>query len=242
MIQIKSPTWHEIWLKKGRAVTIDKNKNQQLIDLIKLDGFDTGGGAMTEQAWLELVGLVHQKINLKKNDNIIEIGCGAGAFLYPFYCEELYNITGIDYSDSLIEIAKKVMPKANLVCAEAKHLPFENTYFDMAISNSVFNYFPDYQYSEQVLMEILRVLKSGGSGALLDLNDLAKKEYAENARRQEMGVEKYNELYKDLHQLYYDKKWLSNLLKKLGVKFQIFDQDIKGYKNSLWRFNIIFEK
>lgn len=242
MNDFKPISWHDIWLRKGQNIFSPKDVGQKLADLIKIDGFDTGVGEMTEQAWFDLVGIVKKKTNLGKGDKIIEIGCGAGAFLYPFYFQKIYQITGIDYSKSLIKIAKKVMPKANLICTEAKKLPFTQNFFDLVISNSVFNYFPDYKYAADTLMEILRVLKNEGECLLLDLNDLSKKDYAENKRREKLGKEEYEKRYKDLVQMYYDKNWFKDFALRNNLEFEIFDQRIVGYGNSEWRFNFYFKK
>ena len=238
----KITTWYDIWLKKGSATKVDKKDTRKLLDLIKFDGFDSGGGVMTESFWLALIESVCKKINFKNGSNLIEIGCGAGAFLYPFYNRGTLNITGVDYSESLLKIAREAMPKAHFICAEANSLSFNKDSFDIAISNSVFHYFPDYKYAKEVLSEIVRVLRSGGEGLILDINDLSKKEYAENKRREELGVEEYEMRYKDLPQMYYDKKLFEEFASENKLEFEIFDQNIDGYTNSQWRFNFYFKK
>lgn len=229
--------WNDIWIKKGN---INLKDDLSLLDLIKADGFDLGGGVMTETKWLDMIEKVKKKTQLLSGNKILEVGCGSGAFLYPLYLEKKYNIFGVDYSTTLLELAKKVMPNASFFNTEASSLPFGDKYFDIIISNSVFNYFSDYNYAESVLKEILRVLKDGGRCQLLDLNDISKKEFAEKIRKKELGEEKYNELYKDLKQLYYDKNWFINFFEKNNIEFEISDQDIDGYKNSEWRFNVFF--
>jgi SAM-dependent methyltransferase len=134
------------------------------------------------------------------------------------------------------------MPKAHFICAEANSLSFNKDCFDIAISNSVFHYFPDYKYDNEVLLEIVRVLRPGGEGLILDINDLSKREYAENKRREDLGVEEYEKRYKDLPQMYYDKEWFEEFALKNNLEFEIFDQNIVGYDNSEWRFNFYFKK
>lgn len=238
----KVTTWHDIWVKRGNAVNVDKKETQQLLDLIKLDGFDSGGGVMTENFWLDLIDLTCKKIHFKDCSNLIEIGCGAGAFLYPFYSRGGLNIIGVDYSEPLLKIAREAMPKAHFICAEANSLSFNKDCFDIAISNSIFHYFPDYKYANEVLLEIVRVLRPGGEGLILDINDLSKREYAENKRRENLGVEEYEKRYKDLPQMYYNKEWFEEFALKNNLEFEIFDQNIVGYDNSEWRFNFYFKK
>ncbi|OGH84945.1 MAG: hypothetical protein A2493_01860 [Candidatus Magasanikbacteria bacterium RIFOXYC12_FULL_33_11] len=232
-------TWYEIWQKKGSNQNSSK---KELVDLIALDGFDTGHGSMDEQKWNMMINLIKQKIYFKNDDNIVEIGCGAGAFLFPFYEENKYKIIGIDYSVGLLDIAKKIMPKANFVCAQANKLPLERESCNITLCNSVFHYFSDLDYAKQTLLEILRVLKKGGECLILDINDLSKKDYAEKKRRDELGNEEYEKRYKDLSQIYYDKSWFENFAIENNLEFEIFDQDIPGYVNAQWRFNFYFKK
>ena len=53
------------------------------------------------------------KSELHLNDSILDIGCGAGAYLKEF--EEDYACTGIDLNSEMINAGKKYMPKANLI-------------------------------------------------------------------------------------------------------------------------------
>jgi len=230
--------WQGIWADKGKKL----KKNIELIDLIRYDGFDTGVGNMTERSWRQLINLARKKLNIKKGNILLEIGCGSGAFIYPLYKKNKIKIVGIDYSHSLLKIAKKVMPKVTLKYGEANKLPFSNDYFDKVISNSVFNYFPNYQYTKKALLEILRVLKSGGQCLILDINDFSKQKYAEDTRRCNLGEKRYNELYKNLQQLYFKKEWFKSFAESHNLRFKIFDQNIKNYKNSEWRFNFYFKK
>lgn len=82
--------------------------------------------------------------------SIFEVGCGAGPNLY-LYQQDGLHVGGIDYSHSLIDIAKTVLKDlVELICDEAIHLPDTITY-DAVLSNSVFSYFDSYEYAETVL-------------------------------------------------------------------------------------------
>ena len=53
---------------------------------------------------------IFSEIKTKKNSEILEYGCGAGAFLSFFY-DKKYILNGIDFSESLIRKGKKYFPK-----------------------------------------------------------------------------------------------------------------------------------
>ncbi|MDX9893241.1 MAG: methyltransferase domain-containing protein [Patescibacteria group bacterium] len=218
-----------------------KTGQPSLADLIGYDGFDSKIGRITEAEWRKYVSQTIAKLRISKNDKILEIGCGAGAFLLPLY-EQGYNVAGLDYSQSLLDAAKKVLVGANLVCGQANNLPFKNGEFDVVISNSIFHYLPSIDYAAKVLNEMFRVLNQSGRAAVLDINDQAKQDFAEDLRRKEIGNKEYEEKYKGLGQLYYPKSFFENFAEEHDIKFVIEPQVIDGYQNSLWRYNFYFYK
>ena len=57
--------------------------------------------------------------------SVLELGCGSGAFLFPLNELVKASYFGLDYSPSLINIAKIALPKAHLVATEAKSSVFD---------------------------------------------------------------------------------------------------------------------
>jgi len=236
----KNINWQNIWTKKGQL----KNKRERITlpKLLKLNGFNTENGTIKTADWLKYVELISKKIHLHKSKSLLEIGCGAGALLYPIYKKDIIKLSGIDYSKPLLKIAKNIMPKANFKYAEAKKIPFLDNSFDSIVSNSVFIYFPNYKYAEHVLLEILRIMKPKGECLILDINDTSKKYLAEKTRMNKIGKEKYKKMYKDLPQMYFEKEWFEEFAKKHNLYCEITNQDINNYTNSKWRFNVYLKK
>lgn len=229
--------WYDIWQKKASNV----KENLNLEDLIAIDGFDTGAGYFPMESWMSFVNAVEGKLNIRKSDYVLEVGCGGGAFLLPSY-EKGIKVCGIDYAENLIGICKKVMPQGKFKVDEACSLPFDNEQFDVVLSNSVYQYFPDIDYAERSFKEMIRILKIGGRGAILDINDLQKKIEFESFRRAKLDPETYERLYRNISHMYYSKAWFIKLGNQYNLKYEIYDQDIPEYKNSQFRFNFYFVK
>jgi ubiquinone/menaquinone biosynthesis C-methylase UbiE len=138
----ESDYWKEIWDKKGQ---------QQTTDLKLLDGFeDSPLHPRDISDWIK------QKLEIKKTDKVLEVGCGAGMIAY--YLARDCDYVGIDYTRSLVEKHIKLIFNSVLV-AEANDIPFKDKYFDKCFCYSVFHYFPDKKYAKKVVSEMMRVTK-----------------------------------------------------------------------------------
>jgi ubiquinone/menaquinone biosynthesis C-methylase UbiE len=229
--------WRDIWVRKG----VQPAEKISLMDIVAYDGHDTGGGKMSEKMWLELHASADRRLQVKAGERLLEVGCGAGAFLYPF-AQKGAVVSGIDYSPTLLEIARRVLPGGTFHQAEANRLPHDTGSFDKLTSMGVFMYFPGWPYAEQALDEMIRVLKPGGRALVLDINDAAKMEMAEGIRERNLGAEKYRELYRDLRQMYYPRDLFRDYAQRRGLKHELFDQALANYDSAQWRFNFYFEK
>jgi ubiquinone/menaquinone biosynthesis C-methylase UbiE len=229
--------WKNIWETKGRVAPDEID----LAKLIAIDGFDTGAGEFPVHSWLPFVEETKIKLGLKKEQKILEVGCGAGAFLLPIYNSGMV-VCGIDYSNSLIQVCTKIMKAGIFKVAEANNIPFEDEFFDAVVSNSVFQYFDDLEYAQNVVSEIARVLKKKGCAAILDVNDFTKKEKYESIRRKKLGDKEYDRLYANLNHQFYKKEWFGNIAKNFGLNCEVQEQNIKGYDNSVFRYNVFLEK
>lgn len=234
----KSTQWQDIWVKKGAAKA---GEAITLLDAIALDGFDTGGGKMNERMWGQLHAAADARLAVQPGEQLLEVGCGAGAFLHPF-AQKGARITGLDYSPTLVEIARRFLPQGTFVHGEANQLPWPAASFDQVASMGVFLYFRDWAYAEQVLDEMLRVVKPGGRCFVIDINDRAHMTLAEDIRRKNIGAAKYDELYRELRQMYYERDWFHQFAARRGLKYELFDQSLAHYDSAQWRFNFYFEK
>lgn len=233
--------WKEIWENRNIATTKEKLQtfDENLEALLAIDGFDSGTGKISAPALRTFVDKLTSDLDIQKNDSVFEVGCGAGAFLFPFY-KNGNDICGMDYSDKLIEHCNSVFNSDSFKACEAKDLEVFPQY-DFVFSFSVFFYFPDLTYAENVLKRMFQKAKK--AVVILDIPDLAKKEECEGMRRMQYPPGEYEKKYQGLNHLYYSREWFIEQSEKLNCSsIQVSDQNIEDYFNSKFRFNIILNK
>ena len=177
-----------------------------------------------------------RKLSIKRDDSVLEIGCGCGAFLYvlrPF----TDHLSGIDYSSTLLNFALRAIPNGQFKTLEARDVAKLNKKFQVIISNSVFQYFQTYDYSNLVLEKVHHILEPYGQIAILDINDLKKKPFFKDIRANGYGKD-----YKHLDQNFYSKTYFTKFAYKYGYEIEIEDQKIENYVNSYLRFNVFLTK
>jgi len=226
-------TWKNIWENRDIAFN-----DLTLHELIKADGFDSGFGTFLQKDWLQYINSISDILDIQNTDSIYEIGCGSGALLYPFY-ENGHTVGGLDYSEKLLQLARKCMKNMHFDFLSAENMDTTIKY-DIIISNSVFQYFTTKEYAKDIVVKMIH--KSNGKVAILDLNDSSKKKQAESIRQGTLSKEEYVKKYKDLHQMYYEKTWFEKIALENGYHIKIWDQNIGNYKNSAYRFNVYMVK
>ena len=116
--------------------------------------------------WSSPAGIIRWKrrINLfiseiGSNNSILEIGCGTGLFTKEIQ-NTTNNITAIDISPDLVEIAKTRVLNKNVkfIVENAYKTSFQNNSFDYIIGSSVLHHLE----IDEALKEFNRILKPGG--------------------------------------------------------------------------------
>ncbi len=98
--------------------------------------------------------------------NTLEVGIGTGKNI-PFYPKEV-KLTGIDFSEKMVEIALKKAknnPNTRILQMDAENMDFNDNYFDTVVTSCVFCSVPG---PVQGLREIRRVCKNGGKILMLE--------------------------------------------------------------------------
>jgi len=94
-------------------------------------------------------------------ERILDLGCGSGRLL-EILRDKNIDYFGIDFSEKLIEIAKRNYPSFKFQVANVLSLPFPNNFFDKIFSIRVLIHIPSKEFQLQFLNEAKRVLKPGG--------------------------------------------------------------------------------
>lgn len=94
----------------------------------------------------------------RRNQTLLEIGCGAGHFLELFY-HAGFDVTGIDSSEPMLEKARARMgSKATLRVGAASRLPFDDDEFDYAAMITALECMDE---PKEALAEAFRVARRG---------------------------------------------------------------------------------
>jgi ubiquinone/menaquinone biosynthesis C-methylase UbiE len=175
---------------------------------------------------LSLTEKLGKKINLSKENKVLDVGCGVGTssiFLAKkFGC----TMTGIDLSAKNIKIAKyiafeqKLESSTNFMVGDAEEFNLRDNTFDAVICECSLCLFPD---KDQATKEMFRVLKKDGSLGISDV-----------VIRGELPEEMQNALFKFICVL--DAKSeleYTRILEKAGFDNIVFDDKKNEIQNLL---------
>ena len=230
--------WKKIWeSRKDNLANIDKeNYREVFAELKRIDGFDLNGGVTVDSQLIQHKNL-KAALNLSAGETVFEVGCGSGANLYLF-ARDGFEVGGLDYSATLIDIAKKILPDATeLICAGADELPTDKKY-DAVFSNSVFQYFNDLVYAEPVLEKMF--IKSRRSIAVLDVYDKAFEEELTAERRR--TIENYDERYKDLPKIFYPRSFFEDFAARHDLSIRFAKNELENYGNAPFTYHCFMER
>jgi SAM-dependent methyltransferase len=111
---------------------------------------------------------VAQVCQLRDDDVLLDLGCGAGGFLAG-QAGHVQHVAGIDLSDLQVDQARKTLAEriaagtAEIVHGDAAQLPWPDATFTAVTCMQVFEAVPD---PEKVVAEVFRVLRPGGRAVL----------------------------------------------------------------------------
>lgn len=121
---------------------------------------------------------------------IIDVGCGYGRTLNELYSHGFKNLTGIDYSQGMINRGLRLYPYLNLMKTDGKRIPFGDNEFDAVILLAVLTSSYKDEDQENLISEISRVLKDNG---ILYINDYLINQDERNLKRYKEYKDKYGE-------------------------------------------------
>lgn len=172
---------------------------------------------------------------IKPNSTIIDLGCGNGRLLLMLtkisttWRNPKFRYLGIDYNNSLINLAKKKFPGQNFIKGDQLSIPAEDNKADILFNIRAFHHIPSHNFRLEALKEMNRVLKKNGT-LVITVWNLWQKKYAWQILKAisrsiiTLGTYEYNDTFIPWgknHKRYYHafrKKELYNIIKKAGFR------------------------
>lgn len=155
---------------------------------------------------------------VKRDQVILDVGCGYGRTLDELYHNGYRNLIGIDFSKGMIERGKRQFPYLDLRVKEDASIALADASIDAVILFSVLTCIRTNQEQEELIQEIKRILKPQG---ILYVNDFLLNTDERNLER----YQKYKEIYGvyGVFELpegavcrYHDEKWIRHLLQNFS--------------------------
>jgi len=101
---------------------------------------------------------------LPTNAKVLDAGCGAGIPISQMLSER-FQVTGVDFSEAQIELAKKNVPNATFLCEDMTKLDFPENTFDGITSYYAIIHIPREEH-QGLLTNFYKMLKPGGFALL----------------------------------------------------------------------------
>jgi ubiquinone/menaquinone biosynthesis C-methylase UbiE len=97
---------------------------------------------------------------LPAHAKVLDAGCGAGIPISQMLSER-FEVTGVDFSEAQVELAKKNVPGAEFLCEDMTKLSFPDDAFDGIASYYAIIHIPREEH-QALLANFHRMLKPGG--------------------------------------------------------------------------------
>lgn len=151
---------------------------------------------------------------ITKEAAILDIGCGYGRTLNELYQSGYHKLTGIDFSKEMIARGRKQFPHLDLRIKENAKIDLPAQSADAVILFAVLTCIHQNTAQQELITEILRVLKPGG---ILYINDFLLNTDERNITRYQKFAAKYGtygvfELPEGAICRHHSKSWLKELL------------------------------
>ena len=101
---------------------------------------------------------------LPGNAKVLDAGCGAGIPISQILSER-FHVTGVDFSEAQVELAKQNVPAAEFLCEDMTKMDFPDETFDGITSYYAIIHIPREEH-QALLANFHRMLKLGGLALL----------------------------------------------------------------------------
>lgn len=123
--------------------------------------------------------------------NILDVGCGYGRTLNELHKNGFKKLTGVDFSEKMINRGLRLHPHLKLMKNNGDDLPFPDNSFDAVLLIGVLTSNIQTEKQEELISEISRVLKDNG---IIYISDFLLNDDERNLKRYQKFKDKY-EIY-----------------------------------------------
>ncbi|MBD2813655.1 amino acid adenylation domain-containing protein [Xenorhabdus sp. Flor] len=175
--------WTEIFDEQYRQPIAENTRKENISDSVESDSDFSGWvNSYTKQPMaLEqmeewLAGIMH-RINTLHPHRLLEVGCGSGLLLYR-YAEQCESVVATDISAEVLNRHQHILQQRGWSHVQLRRGDAFNLgtlhagEFDTVVINSVVQYFPNVQYLEKVLEQLMPAVTAGGKILLGDIRNL----------------------------------------------------------------------
>jgi SAM-dependent methyltransferase len=126
-----------------------------------------------KESWLleDFARRLADAANVTADDRVLDVGCGTG--IVAMECARRVGrdgaVFGVDISDAMLALARRLAPEVGWCQGDAEELPFPDESFDRVLSQLALMFIPN---KEKALSEMWRVLRPGGSVAVAVLGPM----------------------------------------------------------------------
>ncbi|WP_254567220.1 class I SAM-dependent methyltransferase [Oscillatoria sp. HE19RPO] len=112
--------------------------------------------------------LALEGLTLHPDSKILDLCCGSGQAT-AYLVQSSHNVTGLDASPLSLNRARNNVPQASYIEAFAENIPIGDNEFDLVHTSAALHEM-DPEQLRQILQEVYRVLKPGGTFAIVDFH------------------------------------------------------------------------
>lgn len=165
--------------------------------------------------------------------NVLDLGCGGGTDIVSYEDLGATLVYGIDSSSAMIEEAKRVVRRPDLLCVgDIETLPFESATFDVVTARYSIHYLENF---DRTYTEIARVLKLGGLLVIVaphPMRDVVQKKEKIYGKRELLTVGMYDDHVSLMYPSYTLSDYLSKTFFELFYPNALFENNLENGKET----------
>jgi SAM-dependent methyltransferase len=157
---------------------------------------------------------------------LLDLGCGGGQPLTAYFADKGFEVTGVDISREMIEIARRQIPQGKFLVGDMVEGGFDNEEFDAIVSGFAIIHIPQ-ERQEKLFQKIYDWLKQDGTAYLV----LAHRETTD-------WIEEWHGV--KMYWSHFDSEKYKEIIDKTGFKL-VWDE-VETLENGEIFYNVILKK